>query len=126
MKNPIIKIDTKGNVRQLNFELNNVLEQAYREIECDLIDIITIHIDDIAVDVIVDDEGLMKENPIYTVYASEEMQLFGNVLLVPNDINHEGEYHRGFTDREITVIQNNIKELVDLENGLIRKVLMLI
>ena len=126
MKNPIIKIDTKGNVTQLDFELNNVLEQAYREIECDLIDIITIHIDDIAVDVIVDDEGLMKENPIYTVYASEEMQLFGNVLLVPNDINHEGEYYRGFTDREITVIQNNIKELVDFENGLIRKVLMLI
>ena len=68
----------------------------------------------------------MKENPIYTVYASEEMQLFGNVLLVPNDINREGEYHRGFTDKEITVIQNNIKELVDLENGLIRKVLVVL
>lgn len=124
MKYPIIKIDTKGNVTQLDFDLKNVLAQAYREIECDIIDITTINVDGIAVDVIVDDEGLMKDNPIPTVAIGKERQLFGNVLLVPSDIDDEGNYHRGFTERERVVIQNNIRELIDFRNGLIRKVLV--
>ena len=124
MKYPIIKIDTKGNVTQLNFDLKNVLSQAYREIECDIIDIATIYIDGVAVDVIVDDEGLFKDNPVPTAYISEERQLFGNVLLVPSDVDDEGNYHRGFTEREIVVIQNNIIEFIDFRNRLIRKVLV--
>ncbi len=126
MKYPIIKIDTKGNVTQLNFDLKNVLAQAYREIECDTIDIITTHIDGVAVDVIVDDEGLMKDNPVLTVYISKERQLFGNVLLVPSDRDDEGDYHRGFTKREIVVIQNNIREFIDSREGITRRVLVLI
>lgn len=124
MKYPIIKIDTKGNITQLNFDLRNVLAQAYREIECDTIDITTIHIDGIAVDVIVDDEGLMKDNPVNTVLIGKERQLFGNVLLVPSDIDNNGNYHRGFTEKEIVIIQNKIAEFIDFRNGLIRKVLV--
>lgn len=124
MKYPIIKIDTKGNVTQLNFDLKNVLEQAYREIECDMIDITTIYVDGVAVDVIVDDEGLMKDNPVSTVHIGTERQLFGNVLLVPSDVDDEGGYHRGFTERERVVIQNNIREFIDFRNGLIRKILV--
>lgn len=124
MKYPIIKIDTKGNVTQLDFDLKNVLAQAYREIECDTIDIATINVDGIAVDVIVDDEGLMKDNPVITVHMGKERQLFGNVLLVPSDVNDEGDYHRGFTTRERVVIQNNIREFVDFRNGLIRNILV--
>lgn len=124
MRYPIIKIDTKGNVTQLNFDLKNVLAQAYREIECNIIDIVTIHIDGIAVDVIVDDEGLMKDNPVNTVIIGEDRELFGNVLLVPSDINDEGDYHRGFTKIERVVIQNNIKEFIDFRNGLIRNILV--
>ena len=124
MKYPIIKIDTKGNVTQLNFDLKNVLAQAYREIECDIIDITTINVDGIAVDVIVDDEGLLKDNPVFTVAIGKERHLFGNVLLVPSDVDDEGSYHRGFTDKEIVVIQNNIREFIDFRNGFIRKVLV--
>ena len=124
MKYPIIKIDTKGNVTQLDFDLKNVLAQAYREIECDIIDITTIDIDGIAVDVIVDDEGLLKDNPVNTVIIGEYRELFGNVLLVPSDIDDQGDYHRGFTAREIVVIQNNIRELIDFRNGLIRNILV--
>ena len=124
MKYPIIKIDVEGNVTQLDFDLNNVLAQAYREIECDTIDIVTIHVDGVAVDVIVDDEGLMKDNPVPTVAIGKERHLFGNVLLVPSDVDNEGDYHRGFTERERVVIQNNIRELIDFRNGLIRKVLV--
>lgn len=126
MRYPIIKIDTKGNVTQLNFDLKNVLAQAYREIECDTIDITTIYIDGVAVDVIVDDEGLLKDNPVLTVYISKERQLFGNVLLVPSDRDDEGNYHHGFTKREIVVIQNNLKEFIDFREGIIRRVLVLI
>ncbi len=126
MKYPIIKIDTKGNVTQLDFDLKNVLAQAYREIECDTIDITTIYIDGVAVDVIVDDEGLFKDNPVSTVYIGKERQLFGNVLLVPSDVDDEGNYHRGFTERERVVIQNNIREFIDFRNGLVRKVMVLI
>lgn len=124
MKYPIIKIDTKGNVTQLDFDLKNVLAQAYREIECDTIDIVTINVDGIAVDVIVDDEGLLKDNPINTVHFGADRQLFGNVLLVPSDIDDEGSYHRGFTERERVVIQNNIKEIIDFRNGIIRNILV--
>lgn len=126
MRYPIIKIDTKGNVTQLDFDLKNVLAQAYREIECDTIDIVTINIDGVAVDVIVDDEGLMKDNPVNTVYLGKERQLFGNVLLVPSDIDDKGNYHRGFTERERVVIQNNIREIIDFRNGLIRRVLVVL
>lgn len=125
MKYPIIKIDTKGNVTQLNFDLKNVLAQAYREIECDLIDITTININGVAVDVIVDDVGLLKDNPVDTVHIGTERRLFGNVLLVPSAVDGNGDYYRGFTEKEIVTIQKNIREFIDFRNGMIRKVLVL-
>lgn len=124
MQFPIIKIDTKGNVTQLDLDLRNVLEQAYREIECDTVDITPININGIEVDVLVDGEGLLKDNPILTVYINRERYFVGNVLLVPGDVDGNGDYYRGFTEEELTTIQNNIRELVDFSTGLKRKVLV--
>lgn len=60
----------------------NGLEDYYRLMEVDIIDIVTREIGGKFYDIICDDEGLLKEKPIPTMFDSEKQpMIFGNIII---------------------------------------------
>lgn len=109
-------INKNGETNLIDFEIDNVLEQSYRELNCSLIDIVSVKIKGTAFDIIVDDEGLMKQNPKLTV-SSNLRKLFGTVMIVPNETDDEGGYVRGLNEEEIETLYDHITTIVDLDNN---------
>jgi len=120
-----IVLKTNGDKKLIDLELDNILKQSYRELDVQTIDIVTVKIDDIFVNIIVDDEGLLKDDPHVTV-SSNLRNLYGNVLILPNDIDEEGRYFRGLNEHEIDTINNNIQTLIDTDQKLLRDVLVFV
>jgi len=116
----LLRVD--GEHRTIELDYANFLQFAYDKIEADYIDIATIDVDGVLVDFVVDDEGLLKDNPIATVITNRR-KLFGNAILLPSDVDEEGSYFRGFTEEELNTVKKNIHTLIDLTNGVLRDVL---
>lgn len=91
MKKTMFLIDVKNNSFGVeNIDTKDVLQQYYKLLDCDLIDIATRRIGDKVFDIICDDEGLLKENAIPSaVNKAGEVQLVGN-LLICNIADNEG------------------------------------
>lgn len=116
-------IKTNGEIKLIDLEFDNILTQSYKELDIETIDIATIKVDDVYLDIIVDDEGLLKDNPKVTV-SSNLRTLVGNVLILPSDIDEEGRYFRGLNENEINTINNNIHTIIDTEQKILRDILM--
>lgn len=67
----------------------NQLNGYYRYLDCRCIDMATIDVDGHAYDVVCDDEALLRQPLIPSLYISEEQVLFGNIAFVRN--NEDGE-----------------------------------
>lgn len=64
-------------------EIEDRLENFYDILNCHCIDIVTRKIGNVPFDIICDDNGLLKENPILTGMSfDEQSHLFGNLLIV--------------------------------------------
>lgn len=88
----------------VDFEDN--LEQLYKLTDCDCIDIVERQVGGIYYDVVCDDEGLLKENPIVTAYNDkDEPMLVGNLLFCHND--EEGNLS-GLSDEDIENIISHV------------------
>lgn len=86
----------------------NGLEDYYKYIGCDLIDIVRRTIGGLTVEIICDDEGLYKENP-----KPSAIDKMGNVALVGNLLLASG-----------TVIEGNLTELAEEEIEHLKKMLI--
>lgn len=85
----------------------NTLDDMYNAIGCDLIDMVNRQIGDKRFDIIVDDEGLLKEKPIVSaVYKNDRVALVGRLLFAKH--GKKGETV-GLTDEEIEMIMSNCK-----------------
>lgn len=75
--------------RQFRVEdIKDDLETFYKIIDCDTIDIVTRYVNDVQFDIICDDEGLLKEDPIVTaVNMKLEPMLVGTLILAHHDGN---------------------------------------
>ena len=83
------------------------LEDYYRLIGCDCIDIVARKIGDKYLEIICDDEGLLKENPrISAVDKNMKPALVGN-LLIAGSTDEDGEL-TSLTDKDIELIKNNL------------------
>ena len=69
-------------------ETKDELRQFYNAINCDVIDYQTIEIDGHVYDCICDDEGLLKPEPIPTLWTGDNI-LVGNIIFA--NVNEEGE-----------------------------------
>ena len=110
-------ITTDDKFREIEFE--NTLDFYYKHIECDLIEITTPRVlrkigglsDNFIM--IVDEEGLLKNNPKLNIYAStfRGMPIYGNVMIVKDN----GEDFEGLerSDHEQLALAMNtlLKEL---------------
>lgn len=57
------------------------LEQFYHHLECDIIDMVTVWLDNKKYVFVVDDNGLLKQDPVITIFRNGEPWLVGNVII---------------------------------------------
>ncbi len=74
------------------------LEELYRIIGCDSIDLVRIEVDGKFFDIYCDDEFLLKEKPVPTLFLSDEQVLCGNLVFTTCD--EEGKLG-GVTEEDI-------------------------
>lgn len=81
----------------------NHLEGYYSLLNCNTIDIVQKSVGGKEFDVIVDDEGLLKDNPVASAFNKEgEPILFGNILFC----NHDGEGNEAsLSEMDIAILQ---------------------
>ncbi len=72
-----------------NIDDTDKLNEYYRYLNCRCIDMATIDVDGHAYDVVCDDEALLRQPLIPSLYISEEQVLFGNLAFVRNDEDGE-------------------------------------
>lgn len=133
------RIRANGMADIVDFPENDKLDWYYKMIGCDCIDIVTPYgVDNIAkmydlksiigkFCLIVDDEGLLKENPEVNPIASlmygiddHGQALFGNVLVGVNKPTEDGIETVGMTDNELMLLQVCINSLIDRHNEKVR------
>lgn len=113
-------ITTNDKFKEIKFE--NSLEFFYKHIGCDMIEVTTPRalcklagLSDKFI-MVVDEEGLLRENPKLNIYAStfRGMHLFGNVMIVKDN----GEDFEGLTKEDHAELSAAIAKLLKmLENN---------
>lgn len=109
----------------LNFK--NDLDFYYDKIECDCIDIVSPYVmNDMSKKfkskhfcLIVDDEGLLVQNPKMNVIASMAYgnRICGNVLVCREKMTPDGVITIGLTDDDINVFFKTVQGVIDLVKG---------
>ena len=86
----------------------NTLDDYYRLIGCDYVDIIHRRIGDVEVEIVLDDEGLLVEDPKPSgISVNGSIMLWGNLLIASGRVTDEGELTE-LTEEEIDEIMDNV------------------
>ena len=88
----------------------DTLNEYYRLLGCQCIDMVPIDVDGYSYDVVCDDEGLFREPMVPTLYISEEQVLFGSIAFVK--IDEEG-YTVGLDKEDIERLLRYIENQKD-------------
>ena len=104
-------ISTDGRCEEACIDRAEELKGLYRVCECDVIDIVVRAIGGAAYNIVCDDEGLLKADPVCTAATTcGEPALFGNLFITRD--NGLGELV-GLDDEDITRIKRSIITLPD-------------
>ena len=110
-ENKIANISTRAVEFPESMSSMDRLYEYYRMLNCRCIDIREVFINDKPFDLIVDDEGLLVENPVPTFYLEDEdSAIAGNILFAHCD--EEGETV-GLDDEEIPMLQGYLSENIE-------------
>ncbi len=87
----ILTIEANQDKTALESHIRNIddadkLNEYYRYLDCQRIDMATIEVDGYAYDVVCDDAALLRQPLIPSLYISEEQVFFGNLAFVKNDV----------------------------------------
>ena len=86
----------------------NTLDDYYRLIGCRCIDIVSRTIGDVRVEIIIDDEGALVNNPkVSAIDIDGTPMLFGNLLVASGRVTEDGELTE-LTQEEVDEIMDNI------------------
>ena len=86
----------------------NTLDDYYRLIGCRCIDIVSRTIGDVRVEIIIDDEGALVNNPkVSAIDIDGAPMLFGNLLVASGRVTEDGELTE-LTQEEVDEIMDNI------------------
>ena len=86
----------------------NTLADYYKLIGCRCMDIIHRKIGDVEVEIVLDDEGLLVENPKPSAISVDGTPvLFGNLLIVSGRVTDDGELTE-LTKEEVDEIMDNV------------------
>ena len=102
----MLLLDVKN--RDVKMVEANDLEDYYRLIGCRTIDIVSRTIGDVRVEIVLDDEGAIINNPkVSAIDIDGTPMLFGNLLVASSRVTDDGELTE-LTQEEIYEIMNNI------------------
>lgn len=94
--------------REVKLVEANGLNDYYNFIACDYVDIIHRRIGDVEVEIVIDDEGALVENPkISAIDVTGEPMLFGNLLIASGRVTDDGELTE-LTQDEVDALMDNI------------------
>lgn len=114
IKGLLVDITRSKAVKEVEFE--DTLENIYEVLDVSLIDVAVMKVGNYYYDFVVDDEGLLKDSAIPSVFDSnKKTQLVGNVLIVNS--NEEGDF-TSLTDEQIADLKNHIGTII-VENVII-------
>ena len=86
----------------------NTLADYYKLIGCRCLDIIHRRIGDAEVEIVLDDEGLLVENPkVSAISVDGTPMLFGNLLIASGRVTDDGELTE-LTEEEVDEIMDNV------------------
>ena len=86
----------------------NTLDDYYRLIGCDYVDIIHRRIGDVEVEIVLDDEGLLVEDPKPSgISVNGSIMLWGNLLIASSRVTDDGELTE-LTEEEVDEIMDNV------------------
>ena len=86
----------------------NTLDDYYRLIGCDYVDIIHRRIGDVEVEIVLDDEGLLVEDPKPSgISVNGSIMLWGNLLIASGRVTDDGELTE-LTEEEVDEIMDNV------------------
>ena len=84
---------------------DNVLSELYRIIGCALVEVVQVKVEGKFYDVYCDEEFLLKEKPVPTLYLNDEQVLCGNLVFTTCD--EDGKFG-GVTENDIDKLINFI------------------
>ena len=90
-------------IREIDTE--NTLQEMYKIINCDLVTCTEIEINGKFYDVWSDDEALLKDKPVPTLYINDDLVICGNLMFATND---DDGRTTGLTDEDICILINFI------------------
>ena len=86
----------------------NGLADYYKLIGCNYVDIIHRRIGDVEVEIVLDDEGVLVENPKPSgISIDGTLMLFGNLLIASGRVTDDGELTE-LTEEEVDEIMDNV------------------
>ena len=86
----------------------NTLADYYKLIGCDYVDVIHRRIGDVEVEIVLDDEGLLVENPKPSgISVDGTPMLFGNLLIASGRVTEDGELTE-LAEEEVDEIMDNV------------------
>ena len=86
----------------------NGLADYYKFIDCNYVDIIHRRIGDVEVEIMLDDEGVLVENPKPSgISIDGTPMLFGNLLIASGRVTDDGELTE-LTEEEVDEIMDNV------------------
>lgn len=104
-------------------EIETKLQDYYRVLNCDCIDIVTRKIGNKYYDIVCDDESLLKYKPTMTAMSMDQQHyLFGNLLITNSDANGE---LTSLSMSDINHIQDYLMEYEDMRMGTKNTVLVM-
>ncbi len=106
-------------VRIIPFEKGE-LSFYYKELECNIIDIVHAYGLSIDADIVIDDEGLLTEEPLGNLpasmaygYLDHEQPIVGHALICKPLYTDDGVEETGFDDEEIDTIMDEINSMIE-------------
>ena len=102
----MLLLDVKN--REVKMVEANELDDYYRLIGCRTIDIVSRTIGDVKVEIVLDDEGALVNNPkVSAIDIDGTPMLFGNLLVASGRVTEDGELTE-LTQEEVDEIMDNI------------------
>lgn len=120
IKGLLVDVTRECNIREVEFE--DTLENIYALLDVTCIDVAVRRIGNHRYDLVVDDEGLLKDGAIPSVFDSEKKpQLVGNVLILNS--NDEGDF-TSLTDGQIADVKKNYSVFAEFADGVKREIIV--
>lgn len=114
----VLVFTTNGETKEIEC---NTLDDYYKELNCSTFDIVRRRVGNKMFDIFVDDEGLLKCDPVITMIGDDfKPMLVGNLIFANSDSE---ENTTSLSDDDVKLIKDFVMHLYNIDTGETRKVI---